>query len=100
LIPDAPPESVAVYVVDAASAEVGCKVAVEPLADTDAATGEPPASRRTNVLDVTLAAATGSLNVATTSDPTATPVAPDAGDTFATVGGVVSDAVVKTTSTQ
>jgi hypothetical protein len=93
LIPDAPPESVAVYVVDGASGAVGSSVAVEPLADTDAATVAPSASRSTNVLDVTLAAATGSLNVATTFVPAATSLAPDGGDTLATVGGVVSAVV-------
>jgi hypothetical protein len=90
LIPEAPPDSVAVYVVDDASEPVGSNVAVEPLADTDAVTLAPPLSRRMNALEVTLAAETGSLNVATMFVPAATPVAPDAGDTPTTVGGVVS----------
>ena len=90
MIPEAPPDNVAVYVVDAARGAVGSNVAVEPLADTDAATVEPPGLRNTNVLDVTLDAEIGSLNVAVTFTPAATPVAPDTGDTLDTVGGVVS----------
>jgi hypothetical protein len=93
MIPEAPPDNVAVYVVDVASGALGCRVAVDPLADTDAATVAPSASRSTNVLDVTLDAAIGSLKVAIRSVVVATSVAPDGGDTLATVGGVVSAVV-------
>jgi len=92
VIPTAPPDRVAVYVVEGASDAVGSNGAVEPLADTYAATGAPPGSRNTNVLELTLAAEIGSLNVAVTFAPAATAVAPDAGDTLDTVGGVVSAA--------
>ena len=91
----------AVYVVDGASDAFGCRVAVEPLAETDAATAFPPPSRRTKLVAVTLAAAIGSLNVALTLVPRLTFDAPFTGVTAETVGGVVSlTLVVKTTSTQ
>jgi hypothetical protein len=83
-----------VYVVDGLSGAFGCRVAAEPLPDTDAATVAPPASRRTNVLDVTLDAAIGSLKVAIKSVDLPTPVAPETGVTLDTVGGVVSTAAV------
>src|SRR5438034_819189 len=54
VIPTAPPDRVAVYVVEALSGAVGCSVAAEPLPDTDAATAAPAGSRNTNVLAVTL----------------------------------------------
>jgi hypothetical protein len=48
-----------------------------------------------------LAGSIGSLNVAVTLAEPPTPVAPLAGETAVTVGGVVSDGgAVKTTSTQ
>src|SRR6266850_6051695 len=52
------------------------------------------ASRRTNVLLVSVAAAIGSLKVAVSAGPVLTPVAPRAGVTLVIVGAVVS-AVVK-----
>jgi hypothetical protein len=72
---------------------LGCRVAAEPLADTEAATVVPPLSRRTNVLDVTLAAAICSLKLAIRSLVVPTSVAPDGGDVLTTVGGVVSAVV-------
>ena len=90
MIPEAPPDSVAVYVVDALSGAVGCNVAAEPLADTDAATDAPPETRNTNVLVVTLEGAIGSLKLAIRSVVVPTPVAPAGGVTLDTVGGVVS----------
>ena len=60
-----------------------------------------PGSRKTNVVVVMVDAFIGSLNVAVTGDTVVTPVAPLAGVTLVTVGGVVSGApVLKTTSTQ
>ena len=46
-----------------------------------------------NVVPVTVALGTASLNVALIEEPTATPVAPLVGDLLVTVGGVVSDCV-------
>ncbi len=63
----------------------------------------PPASRSTTLVVLTVVAVSASLNCAVTFAPTATPVAPRAGVTPVTVGGVVSGAaapVSKTTSTQ
>ena len=101
LIPAEPPTSVAVYVVPACRLALGCSVAVEPLADTEAATALPPPSRRTKLVPVTLAGEMGSLKVALTPVPRLTSVAPFAGLTLDTVGGVVSARLVtKTTSTQ
>src|SRR5580765_4858812 len=88
VIPTAPPDRVAVYVVDALSGAVGCNVAAEPLADTDATTDAPPGSRNTNVLDVTLEGAIGSLKLAIRSVVVPTPDAPAGGVTLDTVGGV------------
>jgi len=93
LIPFGPETSVAVYVVDGCRLALGCKVAVDPLAETDAATVFAPL-RRTKLVPVTLAAEMGSLNVALTLVPTLTLAAPFAGVTLATVGGVTSGATV------
>ena len=62
-----------------------------------AGTTAPPGARSSNV---TVACWTGSENVAVTSLPRATPVAPEAGVRAVTDGFVVSLASVKTTSTQ
>ena len=76
--------------VDPASAALGCRVAVDPLADTDAGTVFPPGSRSTKLVAVTLLPAIGSLKVALTLVPRLTFGALLAGVTLATVGGVVS----------
>ncbi len=76
--------------VDAASDAAGSSVAVEPLAATEAATALPPPSRRTKLVDVTLADEMASLKVALTAVPRLTFPAPLAGVTVETVGGVVS----------
>ena len=97
------PDTVAVYVVAAASAADGVKVTVwlaasyAVLPDTEVL----PAARVTTGV----AACTGSLKVAVTVVVVATPVAPAAGLRDVTVGGVVSpppppDPVLNTTSTQ
>ena len=61
---------------------------------TVAGTVFPLASRRTKLVDVTLAVEIGSLKVALTLVPRLTFDAPLAGVTTATVGGVVSGAKV------
>jgi hypothetical protein len=64
------------------------------LYDTTAATGLPPdVGVSVTVAVVIVVAFIASLKVTTTSDPTATPVAALAGDTFVTVGAVTSGAV-------
>jgi hypothetical protein len=99
--PLAPPLTVAVYVVDAASSADGVSVAVEPEYDTVAATVAPPDPLSTTFELVIDDAAIGSLNVAVTFVPKSTPVAPPAGVTACTVGGFVSTGVASsTTSTQ
>src|SRR6188472_2869229 len=89
-IPFAPPCRVAVYVVDDASVAFGCRVTVDPLAETDAVTAFPFESRNTKLVDVTLALEIGSLKVALALVPRLTFDAPFAGVALATVGGVVS----------
>ena len=82
------------YVVDGASVALGCSVAVDPLAETDAVTAFPLASRKTKLVAVTLAARDRLVKVALTLVPRLTFDAPFAGVTLATVGGVVSGATV------
>ena len=93
LIPLAPERSVAVYVVEGCRAALGCSVAVDPLAETVAATALAP-SRSTKLVPVTLAGAIGSLKVALTLVPRLTFTALSAGVTVETVGGVVSSTTV------
>ena len=80
--------------VEEARLALGCSVAVEPDAETEAATAFPPGSRRTKLVPVTLVGAIGSLKVALTPVPRLTFPPPLAGVTADTVGGVVSGAVV------
>src|SRR5438128_7900925 len=97
-----PPLTVAVYVFENASPKFGVSVAVgvSPPTDTEAATRAPVGSRSSNVVVLTVAGSIISLNVAVTLVETATPIAPPAGVTELTVGGVVSGALgMKTTST-
>ncbi len=61
---------------------LGCSVAVEPFAETDAATSLPLSSRSTKLDVVTLAGAIASLKLALTLVPRPTPVAPEAGVTL------------------
>ena len=80
------PDTVAVYVVPAASELVGVNVATvisPPLKPTDPATLFPPES--TTVNDTVLGV-TGCENVADGATDTATPVAPELGVTLVTVG--------------
>jgi hypothetical protein len=93
-MPFEPERSIAVYVVEGWRLALGCSVAVEPLAETEAATALPPPSRRTTLVPVTLAGAIASLKVALTLVPRLTFVVPLAGVTADTVGGVVSGATV------
>ena len=65
--------------VDEASGALGCSVAVEPLAETVAATALPPPSRRAKLVPVTLATEMGSLKVALTLVPRLTFPPPLAG---------------------
>ena len=86
-----------------ASCDVGVSVAVgvPPPGVTAAGTILPDASRSWNVVPFTDEPLIISLNVAETTVVVLTPLAPVAGVTLATVGGVVSTALdVKTTSTQ
>jgi hypothetical protein len=94
LIPPEPERSVAVYVVPGCRLELGCSVALDPLLETVAAMAVPLPSRREKVVPFTLAAEIGSPKVALTLVPRLTFVAPLAGVTLATVGGVVSTARV------
>ena len=65
------------------------------------ATSAPAAVRSSNVDALTVAASTGSLNVAVTFAAVPLPIEPFAGDVPVTHGGVVSaPLVVNTTSTQ
>ena len=98
-MPPLPPLSVTVYVVDGASAFVGCRVTALPLAVTVAGTTALEASLSWNVLVVTELEARVLLNWAVTAVVARTPVAPAAGEIDVTVGGVVS-VWLKTTSTQ
>ncbi len=102
LTPPEPPFSVAVYAVEGVSVALGSSVAVEPLPETAAGTTAPPASRSSKLLAVTLAGSIASLRTARTFTLAPTPVAPEAGATLVTVGGVVSpgSVVSNTTSTQ
>ncbi len=61
---------------------MGCSVAVEPLAETEAATALPFPSRSTKLDPVTLAGAIASLKVALTLVPWPTLPAPLAGVTL------------------
>ena len=99
-----PPTSVAVYVVEAASADDGASVAVDDAAlyVTVAGTSVAP-FRNWKVVLPTVAGSIGSLNVAVTLAVGLTFVAALVGDVAVTVGGVVSDAappVLNTTSIQ
>ena len=78
----APPRTVAVYVVAAASGLLGVNVAVSVAAVyvTVAAITAFAGSRSSNVLAPTVAGSIASLNVAVTVVATATPVAPMAGE--------------------
>jgi hypothetical protein len=91
-----------VYVVEPARFAVGSRVIVAPPAVTAAVTTAPAGPRSSNVDGVTDAGSTASLNSAVTFALAPTAVAPDAGVTLASVGGVVSSASVrwKATSTQ
>jgi len=80
--------------VEEARGELGCRVAVEPLAETEAATVFPPALRSTKLEPMTLAGAIVSLKIAVTLVPWLTAPAPFAGVTVETVGGVVSGTTV------
>ncbi len=94
------PLTVAVYVVDALSGELGVSVAVCEGASYDVAAGTRALPGPRNSI-ATEEATTGSEKVAVTGVVTATPLAPGAGAREATVGAVVSLAVEsKTTSTQ
>src|SRR5439155_5806247 len=86
----APVVTVAVYVVPAVSGAVGVSVDVgaSPPATTDAATSVPDPSRSWNVLVLIDEKLIISLKVAVTTVVSGTPVAPDAGVTDCTVGGV------------
>jgi hypothetical protein len=81
------PDTVAVYVVLAANAAAGVNVAtVFPvLKPTDPATDAPPASFSVNDAEL---GTTACENVAAGATDTATPVAPAAGVTLDTVGGI------------
>jgi hypothetical protein len=68
-----------------------------PFKPTVPATLFPPESFTVNV---TVPAVTGWENVADGAADTATPVAPEAGDTLVTAGAVLPDAGEYTTSTQ
>ena len=77
-----------------ASDPEGLSVALPALYDTTAGTGLPPeVGARVKVAVVMVPAFIASLNVTTTFEATATPVAPLVGDTLVTVGDVTSGAV-------
>ena len=100
----APPRTVAVYVVESDSDDDGWSVAVRVAGSyvTTAGTIRLDGSRSWKVLDPIVAASIASLNVAVTFESMPTEVAPFAGETAVTVGGVVSGAmeVTNTRSTQ
>ena len=79
---------------------VSVAVRVVALYVTVAATEVPPGPVSRSVDVEILAAVIASLNVAVTVAPVPTPLVPPAGVTVVTVGGVVSPAGVKITSTQ
>ena len=93
------PDTVAVNVVLAASELVGVNVATvsAPLKLTAPATLAPPEAVTVND---TVPGCTGWENVADTAADTATPVAPEAGDTVVTDGAVAPAVGEYTTSTQ
>jgi hypothetical protein len=93
------PDTVAVYVVLAASELVGVNVATvsAPLKLTDPATALPPESLSVND---TVLGTTAWLNVAVGATDTALPVDPALGVTVVTDGGVLPEDCEYTTSTQ
>jgi hypothetical protein len=93
------PDTVAVYVVLAASALDGVNVATvsAPLKLTDPATAFPPESFTVND---TVPDTTGWENVAVGATDTGSPVDPAPGVTLDTAGGVAPDEAEYTTSTQ
>jgi len=104
LTPVLPPRILAVYCVEFARAVDGCRTAVRVAAvyETVAGTSTFDGLRSSKVAVETVLAFTASLNVALTGVLATTPVAPFAGLTDDTVGGVVSGPtdVVNTRSTQ
>jgi len=94
LTPEAPPVMVAVYVADATNDEDGVSVIWLPEVLTVAVTRVPAAFLSWNVVPVTVDALTDSLKFATTVVLVLIPVAPLAGATDETVGGVLSTAAV------
>src|ERR1019366_6473439 len=104
LTPLLPLMTVAVYVVEAASAESGVNVALSApaLYATEAESGGVGPGRRTTGPLFTVDGSRASLNLAVTVAPVATAVPPFTGVTLVTVGGVVSGPteVANTTSTQ
>ena len=103
-MPLTPPLSVAVKFVRSASAPTGVRLTIRGLLGTVTVAGTRPlvASRKKNVLVVTVAASTASLNVAVKTALTLTLVCPLAGLTVVTTGAFVSGGteVLKTRSTQ
>jgi hypothetical protein len=98
--PVAPPLTVAVYVVPLASGELGVSVAVSVAASYATVAGTLDGPCKVNELVVIVVGSMGLLNVAVALAPVATAVAPFAGATEVTVGGIGPEEVVNTTSTQ